>query len=900
MGDHQAGVTAGRSLGNGYFDSNTLKVDLPRQNSTLKTLTRNSEDDMHMFYLKNKVYGHLVPDIKLYKVVNVKQKFQLTLRDVETEERYQTETEKYMIEDILPLEFPRSIHEASIEGSAPGLTADHGVGGTLALSHRAGQIGIKSFNWRYVGTDAFTADKDIEAELTLTMDGIEALFAERKNSLGQTYRISDALILPQCYEDEDIDASPQSDQTTPKYQTLGPSDTLPFKPECFELIVDAGYSCDTDMIVSGTDSINDLSVVYKPFGSDSNPPDSDFPQVARQSFDKFRSSLFLGVVDHEFNFNENGSVEVEIKYRGRLGGRLRSSQYNIVFSFELRDRLAKLERSMEKLRTKAAAVQESKGNTATGWFQTNEYEEEYEEAKEEYDGLVKSNHGRFFQNVVNYLRVNQKIYSLNLDGDQVKYLHSYLAQGRKTDLHNYINSMTTNGDLSDPATVQAVTDNDGMYDDMGFAPIMDYTIPNPFLAGVNGLRRQSVSSLRNFLDSYSTDLSRLEEGHIETVDLEAQDVEQGRSYGGTTGGYGSVNFTCYLGKETPKNIPFIFYGDLIDAVMQQSGLDAPMYDSRIILGDIRLPKLSPLTGDIKDQNTTSLASIPITIPRLFNFITKEITAQSAIEMPLTRFISLSLNKLVKESLGLQTIENALQTDNINFKLSYMTHYPTPSTPADPTKDTVDFNDPADLSAQSLASVDAFDIIKDEIVDLNKVFDNVNSTIERSRDHIKYLVDHPPISLMIIRESDEKIYLPTAGDMKADFLQRIPHFSIGQNFGLIKNVKLSKTDQPFLREGRFQKLGGHYSVTQLSNVYDAQFEMFGNDLNTLGGIIYFNPDSLSPLGLLGDPQDQSSLSYLLGFGGLHLITLIDHSMTPGDYTTTVKARFVSRGFVKANS
>ena len=118
--------------------------------------------------------------------------------------------------------------------------------------------------------------------------------------------------------------------------------------------------------------------------------------------------------------------------------------------------------------------------------------------------------------------------------------------------------------------------------------------------------------------------------------------------------------------------------------------------------------------------------------------------------------------------------------------------------------------------------------------------------------------------------------------------------------MIKNVKLSKTDQPFLREGRFQKLGGHYSVTQLSNVYDAQFEMFGNDLNTLGGIIYFNPDSLSPLGLLGDPQDQSSLSYLLGFGGLHLITLIDHSMTPGDYTTTVKARFVSRGFVKANS
>ena len=102
-----------------------------------------------------------------------------------------------------------------------------------------------------------------------------------------------------------------------------------------------------------------------------------------------------------------------------------------------------------------------------------------------------------------------------------------------------------------------------------------------------------------------------------------------------------------------------------------------------------------------------------------------------------------------------------------------------------------------------------------------------------------------------------------------------------------------------KEGRFEATQGKNNLSQLSNVYDATFDMVGNDLNTLGGMIYFDPASLSPNGLLGSPQNTSDLSYLLGFGGLHLITLIDHTMVPGEYTTSVKARFVSRGEVKKN-
>ena len=604
--------------------------------------------------------------------------------------------------------------------------------------------------------------------------------------------------------------------------------------------------------------------------------------------------MFLGVVDHEFNFNENGSVEVEIKYRGRLGGRLRGSKYNVIFSVNLRERLLKLEDEMQKLQTKMGQIQELRGNTFAGSTQKNNLEKKYESKKEEYDNLMKSNYGRFFQNVVERLRTEKRIYSLNLSGEQVKLLHTYLATSRKTDLHNYINSMTTNGILSDPAASQFDYEND-----IGFASTLEgnLIVDNP---AINSYRKSSITSLNAFMSFFQSDLGLVQEGKVDGINLEATDVEQNTSYGGTTGGAGLVDkkFTCYLGKETPKNIPFIFFGDLLDAVMKNSGLDSTLFDTRIILGNIKLPRLNPLSRDVKDNNVVSLASIPITIPRLFNFITKEITAQSAVEMPFTKFVSLALNKLIKESLGIQTIENALQTDNVNFKTTFLTHYPTPATQRDPTANTLSFETgPAEQLATVLRDARSFADIKRELVDLNGVYDNINSTIDRASAGLGHLIRNPPINLMVIHESDERLYVPTAGNLKEDFLQRIPHYSIGQNFGLIKNVKLAKTDQPFLREARFQKLGGHYSITQLSNVYDAQFEMFGNDLNTLGGLIYFNPNSLSPAGILGDPQDQSSLSYILGFGGLHLVTLIDHSMTPGEYTTTVKARFVSRGFVK---
>jgi hypothetical protein len=326
-------------------------------------------------------------------------------------------------------------------------------------------------------------------------------------------------------------------------------------------------------------------------------------------------------------------------------------------------------------------------------------------------------------------------------------------------------------------------------------------------------------------------------------------------------------------------IPFIYFGDLIDAVIDHAG-PTNFDDFRFIFDDLTLPQLNPF--DLTKRIPISLANVPISIELYLTFVTGLITNKKAATLSLTAFIKACLNQLIVEALGVQCAENSLQTGDLRAKMVEVTHfrpkYATPGVVMDPTVRT----------GPAIAShlVHPFNI--------KTMLNSVNSTIEG----IKNLADlDDPLHIRILHVEDPHLFRENSDDIRTNFLRGIPHFSYGQNYGLIKKIQLQKTDQPYLREARFTKLGGNNSLTQLSNVYDATFDMVGNDLCTLGGLIYFDSNSLSPLGTLGSPHDKTSLAYLMGLGGLHIITQISHNMTPGKYSTTIKARFISRGSLK---
>ena len=128
-----------------------------------------------------------------------------------------------------------------------------------------------------------------------------------------------------------------------------------------------------------------------------------------------------------------------------------------------------------------------------------------------------------------------------------------------------------------------------------------------------------------------------------------------------------------------------------------------------------------------------------------------------------------------------------------------------------------------------------------------------------------------------------------GDPVEDGKNGIIHYRIGQDKGIVKKIKFSKSDMQYIREARFFRHGND-GLMQLSAVYKVSLDMIGNTLYYPGMEVY-----IDPVGFLGanqdaDPRIINSVANKLGFGGYHLVTSVKSSIAPGKFTTTVEALF----------
>jgi len=125
-----------------------------------------------------------------------------------------------------------------------------------------------------------------------------------------------------------------------------------------------------------------------------------------------------------------------------------------------------------------------------------------------------------------------------------------------------------------------------------------------------------------------------------------------------------------------------------------------------------------------------------------------------------------------------------------------------------------------------------------------------------------------------------------------------HINIGSNRGIVKTISFAKTDIEYIREARmFQN--GIDGLLQLSNVYTATVEMFGNTIFYPGMELYINPYGIGGT-IMGSPtqgRDHStgaSIANKLGFGGYHTIVGVDSTIAPGKFSTTVRAQWYYAG------
>jgi len=115
-----------------------------------------------------------------------------------------------------------------------------------------------------------------------------------------------------------------------------------------------------------------------------------------------------------------------------------------------------------------------------------------------------------------------------------------------------------------------------------------------------------------------------------------------------------------------------------------------------------------------------------------------------------------------------------------------------------------------------------------------------------------------------------------------------HYMLGRDRGLVKNIKLTKTQTKGLAEVRFEQ-SGYDGLQQLRVTYDAQVDMFASVNTFPGTYIYIDPRGFAPEG----SGDENFRLTSLGIGGYYMIIRSEHEFAEGKANTVLHTKWVNQ-------
>tara|TARA_R110002020_G_scaffold295713_1_gene511301 strand:- start:33503 stop:38008 length:4506 start_codon:yes stop_codon:yes gene_type:complete len=120
---------------------------------------------------------------------------------------------------------------------------------------------------------------------------------------------------------------------------------------------------------------------------------------------------------------------------------------------------------------------------------------------------------------------------------------------------------------------------------------------------------------------------------------------------------------------------------------------------------------------------------------------------------------------------------------------------------------------------------------------------------------------------------------------------IQHYLMGRDKGLIKNIKLTKTDSTGLAEVRFEQ-DGYDGLRQLRVVYDVEIDSFANVQVYPGTYIYIPPRGFDPALISSATGVDFDLTDL-GIGGYYMVIRSEHEFGEGYANSKIHAKWVAQ-------
>ena len=129
-----------------------------------------------------------------------------------------------------------------------------------------------------------------------------------------------------------------------------------------------------------------------------------------------------------------------------------------------------------------------------------------------------------------------------------------------------------------------------------------------------------------------------------------------------------------------------------------------------------------------------------------------------------------------------------------------------------------------------------------------------------------------------------------GNKTYDESHGIFHYLLGRDKGIIKNIKLEKTNTPGLSEVRFEQTGFD-GLKQLLVQYDVKIETYLNIKTFPGCYIFVDPRGFDPTSNLIPCNENNFTEY--GIGGYYIIISSEHNISDKGGKTTIVAKWVNK-------
>tara|TARA_A100001015_G_scaffold284227_1_gene350405 strand:+ start:113 stop:4033 length:3921 start_codon:yes stop_codon:yes gene_type:complete len=666
--------------------------------------------------------------------------------------------------------------------------------------NRGNSVGIRSLEWSYQGTNPANDTKDISLTLTLFFQSFSDILRNRHIGIPTTLPSGKTKGGVNTFSYADLITRPRrlNDQ---KDKFVDESD---YDPEYYRIKFLIGYAY--------SDPINGAGDII--------------PTDKRLAIDTTVLPIIATLIDHRFDIQEDGSVNLVITYRGYLEAVAHSQGANIFANVDL-------QRNYEDARNVMMTVL---ANCESG----NKRAAIRANLSSQLDWFGKEIQQLVFSSILTELRAQNKIYTMY---PRVEDLIS-----RKI--------ITTDTDIYPP---------------------------------------QDPGAFQNISEVIKT--ARKATGKCTTSDKEkcVEDIF-------------SRNITpTDILADNKRVVPFFYVGDLIKIVKslvnvsyklrqvrKKTGTAAEnaFQNTRIVLTDI---KMTQDPDDPVYEHVINMADIPVSVETFSVWFVKYITKyQGNRQFPeysfglfLSDFLSTVLNKF--KNFSDESGTSYSLTDAVSIQRAQV------YAPVDAIGQCA--------QKQKTLSYDLF-IPGGPCKSITRITQNSKHgpgeseetiqfySVQAAENWYNYFIFYPRVAG---HKSDRNgcYPMPTKDNLDKGFYQ----FNFGVNSGMVQKVTFEKDDQPYVREARFFAAETNYKrnrILQLREPYKITIETFGLPHIFPGSVCFVDSRTIDlALGAISNPR---SLSYMLGFGGYHLITHAKNRIGPGEFNTTLTAKWTSHGSV----